>query len=260
MVKKRGLGLLLVGAIAASASTAEAVSIRVDVETTGPVGLAPAFVAFHDGSYDIFNVGDVASADLELLAELGDPSALVGAAPAGVTAGGFAPGGPFAPNGGSGSAVFSVTTEQSSFSFASMVLPSNDYFVGTDNPINIASLVSGSNGDSVTVEFFNVYDAGTELEDLAFAPGGPLVGILTPSDPPGGVETAEPIAIVLGPDPFGSFANLPAGFDTTGIDFTNGSVARVTLTVVPEPATFGLTMLAGGALLMARRRSSKATA
>ena len=58
--------------------------IEVSLTTDGPVGLAPAFAAFHDGSYDIFDVGSMSSPGLELLAELGDAATLLATAPAGV--------------------------------------------------------------------------------------------------------------------------------------------------------------------------------
>lgn len=220
--------------------------IEVKVTTLGPVGLAPVFAAFHDGSYDIFDVDGVstASAGLELLAELGDPSLLVTNAPVGVTAAGFAPGGPFVPKGGMGSEVFTVSAAQTSFSLASMILPSNDWFIGTNNAVDISSLIGEAPGTSISFELSNGYDAGTEAEDFAFAPGGGLVGVTTPSDPPGGTATSDAIALVTGPDPFSVFANLePASFDTNSIDFTGNPIASVSLTVVPEPGASSLLCL-----------------
>lgn len=240
---QRCVYLTAIVALTLCSVTAAQTQIEVAVTTAGPVGLAPVFAAFHDGTYDIFDVDGVsmASADLELLAELGDPSLLVANAPAGVTAGGFAPGGPFVPNGGTGSQVFSVSNSQTSFSLAAMILPSNDWFTGTNDPVDISSLTGAAPGTTISISLDNGYDAGTEAEDFAFAPGGGLVGITTPSDPPGGTVTSDPISTVTGPDPFAVFANIePPGFDTSSIDFTTGSIAQVTLTVVPEPASFGL--------------------
>ncbi|MEM8681260.1 MAG: spondin domain-containing protein, partial [Planctomycetota bacterium] len=224
MMKKISILLVLSLATASYAQT----QIEVTVTTTGPVGLAPVFAAFHDGSYDIFDVDGVAtaSAGLELLAELGDPSILVADAPAGVNAAGFAPGGPFAPNGGTGSQQFTVTDGQTMFALASMLLPSNDWFIGTSNSIDISSLLNAPVGSSINFDLSRVYDAGTELEDFMYAPGGPLVGITTPATPPEGTATADPISLVEGPDPFSVFANIqPANFDTSSIDFTGGAIA-----------------------------------
>ena len=230
--------------------------IRVTVTTTGPVGLAPAFAAFHDGSYEIFSPGGMASAGLEALAEVGDASVLVGATPAGVTAAGFAPGGPFVPNGGTESIEFSVSDAQSSFSFAAMVLPSNDWFIGNGAAIDISSLLNAAPGTSINLSPAMVWDAGTEEEDFAFAPGGGLVGITTTSDPNGGAATSNPIALLSGADPFAVFQNIePMGFDTTTIDFSGGPLATVSLTVVPEPTCLSLIgMLVLGIASLNRRR------
>ncbi len=230
--------------------------IEVSLTTDGPVGLAPAFAAFHDGSYDIFDVGSLASPGLELLAELGDASILLATAPAGVNAQSFAAGGPFLPSGGNtGSAQFSVDGSQTSFSMAAMILPSNDYFIGNSSAFDISSLLGASAGTQLTFSFLQGYDAGTEADDFAFGPGGGLVGITTPADPPGGTVTMDPISVITGPDPFASFANLePANFDTSTIDFTGASIATVTLTVVPEPASLGLAGAAALALLGYGRR------
>ena len=253
-MKTRFLAILMLGLLTAQVG---ATQIEVTVTTTGPVGLAPAFAAFHDGSYDIFDLGGTATSGLELLAEVGDASDILSeAGAAGVTtSGAFAPGGPFAPNGGTGSHTFTVDPTDNMFSLASMLLPSNDYFIGTDNAIDITSLHNGPIGLSLAFNLSNVYDAGTEEEDFAFAPGGGLVGITTAADPAGGTATANAISLVGGPDPFASFANIePVGFDTTTIDFTSGPVANITLTVVPEPGTLTLAGAGIAGLVLARRR------
>jgi hypothetical protein len=239
--------VLSITAVPYGAAVYAQTQIEVSVTTAGPVGLAPVFVAFHDGSYDIFNVdgASMASPGLELLAELGDVSVLVADAPTGVTAAGFAPGGPFVPGGGTGSAVFTVADGQTSFSMAAMILPSNDWFIGLNDAMDISGLIGAQPGTSIAFDLNNGYDAGTETEDFSFAPGGGLVGITTPADPPGGTETSDPISLVSGPDPYAAFANIgPPDFDTTAIDFTSGAIANVTLTVVPEPRSMGLVGLA----------------
>ena len=102
---------------------------------------------------------------------------------------------------------------------------------GSSDPLDVSSLIGAVPGTSLQFSFSTAYDAGTEAEDFAFAPGGGLVGITTPADPAGGTQTASPITVVSGPDPFASFANLePMGFDTSSIDFTGGVIGTLTVT------------------------------
>lgn len=235
-------------ALAASVSMTHATYLEVKVTAPGPVGLAPAYGVFHDGSFDFFEPGTTASAALEMLAEVGDTSGY--SEPNGMT---IVDGGPFFPGGGMASAVYAVSGGDMYFSIASMILPSNDWFVGNDSPFDISSLLGASVGSSMMFDLTTIWDAGTELEDFAYAPGGGLVGITTPSDPAGGTDQSGVVASVLGADPFASFANLePVSFDTTTIDPAGGAIAGVTITVVPEPSSFAL--LGVGALALAFRR------
>ena len=177
-------GLHLMMGLALASVADAATQIQVSLTTDGPVGLAPALVVAHDGSYDLFDVGGMATTGLEDLAEVGDlTAALAEADAAGANAIGFAAGGPFFPNGGTGSAELVVEDTETSLSFASMLLPSNDWFIGTAEAIDISSLLGAAPGTSLDIEFSTVYDSGTELEDFAFAPGGGLVGITTAADP-----------------------------------------------------------------------------
>jgi len=254
---KHSSKLILSALLTAPSIATAATTIRVDLTTTGPVGFAPAFAGFHDGTAgDLFNVGSNASAGLEALAEVGDTAAITTEF-AGQNFATFAAGGPFVPNGGTGSFTFTVEdTGQGFFSLATMLLPSNDWFTGTDNPINISGLLGAGIGTFQDISLSNVYDGGTEAEDFMFGPGGGLVGIMVPgTDPGAGTATANSISMVTGPDPFGTFANIPGGFDTNTIDFTGSPVGTVRLTVVPEPSSALLMSLAGLGLISRRRRS-----
>ena len=246
----------LLGSISAAGA---ATQIRVQFTGTGPVGFAPLFSAFHDGSYDIFDPGVAASPELETLAEVGDPGGLIGNAPASANAGpvfGNNPSPPVFTVGGSNSAVFTVDDSNTRFSYASMLLASNDWFVGNGDPnaYDVSSLIGAIAGTSVTIDVTTVWDAGTELEDFAFSAGNPIIGVSTAGDAPNGTDQGGVVTMVTGPDPFAAFANIPNGYDTTAVDFTGASVASITLTVVPEPSTALLGGLAGSFLLLRRRR------
>lgn len=248
--------------LALTASAAQAATmIQVQLTGTGPVGFAPLFTAFHDGSYDIFDPGSASSAELETLAEVGDPGGLISNAPAGVNAGpvfGNNPAPPVFTVGGSNSAVFSVDDTNTRFSFASMVLASNDWFIGNADPnaYDISSLIGAAAGTSMTIGVTTVWDAGTEEEDFAFSAGNPIIGVTTVGDAPNGTPQNGTVAAVTGPDPFAAFANIPGGFDTSSVDFTGAEVASITLTVIPEPSSAILGACAAGALLLRRRRGT----
>ena len=143
----------------------------------------PVWVAFHDGSFDPFDVGSRAGAafggedDFERLAEDGSTAKLseaFGISAAGsvqrVLEGQLAPeAGPIAP-GETVSGIFELdprNPDNRYFSFASMVIPSNDAFVANDSPR--AYQVFESDGTFVATNFTifgtNVFDAGTEVND-----------------------------------------------------------------------------------------------
>ena len=221
-----------------SLSQIHAASIRVTLDANGPVGFAPLFSAFHDGSFDTFHAGSTASAGLETLAEVGDPGGLIATVAGGFTAGAVV-GGPVIPSGTSASALFDVDPANSSFNYAAMLLPTNDWFIGNDTSVDVSSLFGAPVGTQLVLTIDNAWDAGTELEDFAFSAGNPLAGI-PDGDAPNGTTQNGVIGAITGPDPFASFANIPSGYDTTALDFTNGPFATITLQTVPEPNTSAL--------------------
>ena len=239
-------------------ATSHGAALRITVEATSNIGLAPALLSFHDGSNDFFDTGSAAFTGLEELAEVGDTSVLQGSLTTGdnIT---IANGGPFLP-GSSNTVTFNIADTNTNFSFAAMLLPSNDWFIGNNNALDISSLISGGLGTSLTFDFGRVYDAGTEEEDFAFSPGNPIIGI-DPGMPGGGTATTDNVSLVDAANPFASFDNIsPASFDPTVYDFNANGVGgiilgRVTLTNIPEPGTTLLGGFGALALLLRRRRS-----
>ena len=151
------------------------VSLKVTLTNLAPDNgtyLTPPWVGFHDGGFDSNDSGAPASAGLERIAEDGNPSVLAeefgssGAGSLGSVLDGI---GPIAP----GASVSKIVTVDANspmsrfFSYASMIIPSNDAFVANDDPQ--AHRVFDDGGQFVGAEFeilgSAVNDSGTEVND-----------------------------------------------------------------------------------------------
>lgn len=172
-------------------------SVVVTVENAQPsrgTFLTPPWVGIHDGTFDLYDRGEPASSplggnEIESIAEDGNngPVTLTfadqtGGAPQASLAG---PAGPLAP-GDRASRTFNVDPViDRYFSYASMVIPSNDAFIANGNPL--AHLLFDSDGGFVGEGFIvsgdESLDAGTEVNDelsgnVAFLnQGAPNTGI-----------------------------------------------------------------------------------
>lgn len=256
-----------IAAFAAVESQAQTQQVRVTVTSNAPAGgnaITPLWVGFHDGGFDLFDVGSTASAGLEEIAETGSAATL--AAEFGVV--GSRLGGqigsptgppPIQPGESVTSGIFDLdATENQFFSYASMVLPSSDYFIGNGNP-TARDLSSIFGGGSISFNIGGtVWDAGTEVNDFATSPGNGLFGI-DAGDGAAGVAEDGTIAEVTG-DPYANFLNTPAGFDFSALNFNDGGqypngLATVTITAVPEPTSLGLISLGLCGFFARRRRS-----
>ncbi|MCR9075802.1 MAG: spondin domain-containing protein [bacterium] len=243
-------------ALVAASATAQPVEIRVDIENLAPqnsVAFAPLRVGFHNGTYDSFNNGQAASDAIISIAEGGsgdawfpafgaaDPTATLGSV---LTDGG----GPLTP-GATGSASFTIDPAINRyFTFASMVVPSNDSFIGNDSPTQYQLLdEKGNLLISEIVQTGNdIWDAGSEVNGIfgsAFLEGA---------------MNSDRIA-----------ENGVVGFDFTQFDIYNGETTgagytfdrqfsgddalyRISFSVVPAPA--GTALLGLGGLVAVRRR------
>ena len=245
------------GLLAAGAAHAAPLDITfTNVQSAGGLALTPFLTVLHDGSYDPFDAGGTASAGVEAIAEEGDVSVELGTL-GGETAGvalapdGF-PGAPVIEPGETATLRLDVDPASDRFlTFLSMVIPSNDLFVGNDDPM--AYEIFDAVGEFVLdgpIEVFAgaVWDAGTEVNNgqgAAFSTDG---GTAT--------ETSDPIAlagsldVLLGINaPTGPITTVPGAGDLL---FT----VEVAPAPIPLPAGLPLMLAALGGLAFVRRRAA----
>jgi hypothetical protein len=155
-------------------------NVLVSIENLAPtnsnsISFAPLHVAFNSGSFDAFNEGVAAGPEIISVAELGagsewqsafamaDPTAVRGAIDMPF---------PLLP-GASGSKLFSLidTTLNPFFTFAAMLLPSNDHFIGNDSPTQYRLFDAAGNLaiTSITLMASDIWDAGSEAFDAGKA-------------------------------------------------------------------------------------------
>lgn len=202
--------------------------VQVTFQGTGPLAFAPLLFAAHDGSFDFFDTGSAATDATELMAELGDVSGLQDTVPdSASSAATAAP----TPVDGTFTVTLTVSDVNRFFTYAGMVLPSSDTFIGNNNPLqfDLVNLLDQANGDPVVINVDRMYDAGTEVNNFLTAPGGPLVG--APAGvPTDGVDENSVITLAT-PNHFDDYLGAGA-FDVTTINPNGGELARITIQVV----------------------------
>lgn len=259
---------LLAGGLLLSGMAANATEVTITIENLAPqqgVFFTPVWLGFHDGSFDIYDSGQPASAELEALAEDGDNAPISEAFLAAVTTGidtvvtetpGFAGAPVFDPGGRSTITIDLDPQNQRYLSYASMLLPSNDAFFANADPQALEIFDSEGNFSgpvSILIRGSAVRDAGTEANtesDAAF---------FNQDAPNTGDTTADPITTHPG---FNGSVGNPAGspvvflggtsgpgifFDETAADFSrpNYQIARITVAPATVPVAVTVTNIQG---------------
>ena len=209
----------------------------------------------------------MASDGLEALTEGGNPMLFLAEAPASANTG--ATDGQIGGTNRPLTRSFTVNVDDgnSRFSYASMVLPSNDWFIS--NPgglgLDVSSLLGAASGTSLSIDIGSIYDAGTELED--FTRGGgtgmdPFDLVPRLSDANGGNpdDQMDNIALVPridGENLFGDFVNPNNEPIDRFLGASSANLGTIQLTVVPEPSSSILLALATCGFLTFVRTSKK---
>ncbi len=244
-----------------SGANAAAVDVTVKIENLAPansISFAPLHIGFNNGTFDAFNLGAAPGAAIISVAEGGAGGAwqtAFGAADPGALRSTL--GGLLQPGQAFTSASFRIdTTLNPFFTFATMAVPSNDFFIGNDSPTAFRLFDAAGNLvlNTINQKASQIWDAGSEIFDPAAAA---FVGNNS-------LRTAQNGVVNF------NFAEL-SGFNglTTGAGYvfnsalTSGSdIYRISFTAapVPEPQTYAL-MLAGLAAMgaLVRRRAAAAS-
>ena len=163
--------------LAAPAAFAGQVEVTVTVENLSPENgtfLTPVWVGFHNGIFDIYDFGTPASPALERLAEDGNTGPISAdflASGYGTVDGTLAGIGPIPPGGVTSQSFLLDPSAGTSryFSWASMIIPSNDAFVANADPR--AHPIFDADGNFLGADFYvgtaRRRDAGTEVNDEA---------------------------------------------------------------------------------------------
>ena len=258
MELKSKLALAAIALTSTWSAQAANLQITATVESLVPansVAFAPLRLGFNNGTFDAFNIGSAATAPIMTLAESGsgadwfpafnaaDPTAVTGTV-----------GGVLLP-GMSASDSFTVDTDTNPyFTFAAMVVPSNDFFIGNDSPTAYKLFDSSGNLSisEITIQARDIWDAGTEVFDPATAA---FVGDAS-------LRADQNSVVAKNFAEFAAYNGLTtaAGYTFDSQLAADSAIYRISFEASPVPVPAALPMFLsalGGLGVIARRRAVK---
>jgi hypothetical protein len=256
-----GFGTAAVAILVAASAPGADLSITVtNDQAAGGFALAPVWFGVQNGSFNVFSQGSTASSQISTLAETGNTAPLAAlfagnGSETTLRSGGALP--QFLP-GQSATTTLSVANPavDQFLSYAGMVVPSNDFFMGNANPLKIFNS-DGSFAGPITIKIYgsDVWDADTEQQSTSVAltfiqgesPGtGTQIigGAITPFlSEPGSAAFLQSI----------NGLTTAAGYQISHEFSGDDPLATITISSVPEPASAVLLGLGVAGLLFARR-------
>ena len=250
-------------ALLAAATVAQSapVNVTVTIENLAPansIAFAPLHLGFNNGSFDAFNQGGVAGTAIISVAEGGAggawQAAFAAADPNAVR--GIIDGPLF--RGAPKTAMFMVDSAVNPFfTFAAMVIPSNDFFIGNDSSTEYKLFNNSGNlqVSTITVRANEIWDAGSEVFDPAAAAFVGNNDLRAPQDSVVARNFAESYGF--------NGLSTAAGYTFNSQLIANSDVYRISFSAapVPEPETYALMaagLLALGGLTRRRRAGEQA--